>query len=398
MSDKIGKEIPSSLLRALRSLAASQALAAIDTNDGQRRTKVELLRADADCEPIEGPAQVFEAGDSAVLRVTLEGEPSFVSILATDARGITEAIYPRPADPRERLEPGVVFERCMPLASDRAVAQRRTFPESVRVFASSQPLELDLWLTEMTLDQSRSNPARALGALRLASPSIDTVDFEVSPQHCARWLAGSGKVLPSPMPAASGATALTSGEFAELLGDLDDPQTLREAMESLATRLRSVGYVEQSFYRMPGACGVALVTRLERFRDDGRPHEERFLAPDQESSGFDLLEMIRGLFYATPARYRLLVFGITDRPFSFDVDSRLSAPDGDRLLIGGEMTVPTEAQIVPLDDRFTLAVAVYEFRKEDEDEPAQPVAPGLGLDAHLRGAELSELVGGPRGG
>ena len=62
--------------------------------------------------------------------------------------------------------------------------------------------------------------------------------------------------------------------------------------------------------------GIALVTHLERIKSDGSPAEpDRWAAvAGNYSSSADLMNFLRGLFFAKTGHYRLIVFIMQDTP------------------------------------------------------------------------------------
>jgi hypothetical protein len=83
--------------------------------------------------------------------------------------------------------------------------------------------------------------------------------------------------------------------------------TFGEAMNTIAEALYDHGYTEVSYFATRDG-GVALVTRLERFADDGSvlPETERWSSG--EDSKHDLFQMLRNMYFKPRGRYRVFVF------------------------------------------------------------------------------------------
>jgi hypothetical protein len=83
--------------------------------------------------------------------------------------------------------------------------------------------------------------------------------------------------------------------------------TFGEAMNIIAGALYDHGYTEVSYFATRDE-GVALVTRLERFADDGSvlPETERWSSG--EDSKHDLFQMLHNMYFKPRGRYRVFVF------------------------------------------------------------------------------------------
>jgi len=132
-------------------------------------------------------------------------------------------------------------------------------------------------------------------------------------------------------------------------------------VETIVSALERTGYVERSFFRTE-AGGVALVTRLERIKDDGSPlaEGERWPARLQDhGSASDLVRFFRGLFYVDPGRYRVIGFVLQDLPFS-QSSGRITGEEARAWLRTGANTLPREVAERPSGDG-NCTVLVYEF-------------------------------------
>src|SRR5262249_38596515 len=122
-------------------------------------------------------------------------------------------------------------------------------------------------------------------------------------------------------------------------------QRLREIVATITLALEFNGYVERSFLRTE-AGGVALVTRLERINDDGSSavgHNRWSVGQRHPASTYELASFLRGLFYADPGRYRVIVFILQDLPFSQSSQS-ITEKDARAWLRGGANILPPGAR------------------------------------------------------
>jgi hypothetical protein len=119
--------------------------------------------------------------------------------------------------------------------------------------------------------------------------------------------------------------------------------------------------VERSFFRTPGN-GVALITRLERIHDDGSSasDHERWPAGQDRSAG-NIALFLRGLFYADPGRYRVIVFVLEDAPFS-QSSERVTGDQARSWLRSGANILPSETAKRAFTG--TCTALVYEFASD----------------------------------
>jgi hypothetical protein len=165
--------------------------------------------------------------------------------------------------------------------------------------------------------------------------------------------------FPWPPPVASAHYVLPQSLFS-------DRATVGDVATAIISALEHNRYVERSFFRT-AADGVALVTRLERINDDGTSLAGNQRWPSGGSgnrdaapkSAGDLFNILYGLFYADPGRYRIIVFILQDRPFS-QSSRRITDEEAREWLWRGANSLPR-----PIAERSftdgTCTALVYEF-------------------------------------
>jgi len=145
---------------------------------------------------------------------------------------------------------------------------------------------------------------------------------------------------------------------------LEGRASLGQVTASIIAALERQGYVERSFFRT-AADGVALVTRLERINDDGSPAAggERWPAGLQDGgrSTATLGQLLRGLFYVDPGRYRVIVFIVQDAPFS-QSSERITGDQARIWLRSGANVLPRDIAERPFTGSCTALV--YEFASD----------------------------------
>jgi hypothetical protein len=158
--------------------------------------------------------------------------------------------------------------------------------------------------------------------------------------------------FPWPPPASSASYVFPKTAFARF-------PTVGEAASAILSALERSGYVERSFFQTePG--GVALVTRLERIGNDGTPvaGSERW-PPGFKSDPSDLIGFLRGLFFAAPGYYRVIVFILQDLPFT-QSSKEVSGEDAKVWLREGANVLPRQIADRPFGNG-TCTALIYEF-------------------------------------
>ena len=140
--------------------------------------------------------------------------------------------------------------------------------------------------------------------------------------------------------------------------------TLGPVADAIIAALERNGYVERSFFRT-AADGVALVTRLERIKDDGSPPSEGERWPASlkaPSAAYDLAAFLRGLSYVDSGRYRVIVFILQDRPFT-QSSQQITEADARAWLRTGANALPSEVAARSFADGICTAL-IYEFASD----------------------------------
>jgi hypothetical protein len=190
--------------------------------------------------------------------------------------------------------------------------------------------------------------------------------------------------FPWPPPQASSRVVLAAwprGPQMRVFGDIDS---------RLTSALRPKGYVERSYYSVPG--GFALVTRLEQIYSDGRsmPPPARFSAQLLPPSRFS--DYLRALFNADPGFYRVIVFIVTDQG-SAEGAQGPSEADADKWIHDGIDILPSDIASHPLTDGVRCVALIYQFRQSNASNAAKAeLIPKIDPVANLSNAGLWEAL------
>ena len=190
--------------------------------------------------------------------------------------------------------------------------------------------------------------------------------------------------FPWPPPQASSRVLLASWPRGPQMRDFGDIDA------RLTAALQPKGYVERSYYSVPG--GFALVTRLEQIYSDGRsmPPPARFSAQLLPPSRFS--DYIRALFSADPGYYRVIVFVATDLPFSEGAQGA-SQGQADAWIRDGVDMLPATIASRPLTDRVRCAALIYQFRQSNATAADKAeLIPGIDAVLSLTNAGLWQAL------
>jgi hypothetical protein len=81
------------------------------------------------------------------------------------------------------------------------------------------------------------------------------------------------------------------------------------------------------------------------------------------------VEFLKALAMAPPGYYRVIVFVVTDTPFSRS-DSRPTPQEAQHWLDSGVNQLPSSIGSLPYGEDYRTTALIYEFRKRSKDEPA----------------------------
>lgn len=148
---------------------------------------------------------------------------------------------------------------------------------------------------------------------------------------------------------------------------------LGAAAARLEAAFDAAGYVERSYYRVPG--GFALASRAEQIHADASPYPapERW-SVDPEGAGRSFADRLRALFNAPPGHYRVIVFVVTDQDFAA---APRSAPEAEARawVSGGGLRLPSAIAAQPFTAAHYASALIYEFERRSERAPADVRVP-----------------------
>ena len=190
--------------------------------------------------------------------------------------------------------------------------------------------------------------------------------------------------FPWPPPTASASYLLPDNLFAGIT-------SLGGAADAIVSALETRGYVERSFFATP-AGGIALVTRLEHINTDGSSAADPRRWPPAKTVDARLTASLylRGLFFAEPGRYRVIVFILQGPPF-VQSPNEPNKKDAQNWLARGGNVLPPDIAERPFKDGHCEAL-IYEFASEGG--PTAKLIEGSPLTGkqHLEKAGLLALL------
>jgi HEAT repeat protein len=263
---------------------------------------------------------------------------------------------------------------------------------ALRVFVHDPDLEVRVAAADALLAIG-TDPAQG-GALRSAinDYAIDRLQADGLPKIADMW--SSGKIicmesffvtdLPKfwPPPRFSAHEVLPR----PFLGAEADH--LSAVHERLASALGAAGFEDNGLFEVPG--GFALVTRVERIREDGTSSpSSRWTAG--RATPLNLIDYLSVLFLERPGQFRVIAFLVTDLdPHDWQGSGELSEKAARRLELTGGRVLPGNLGALPWKGR-SCHVLIYHFeRKHGGTTVLYPSS--LSTFEHLRKAGLWERL------
>jgi HEAT repeat protein len=187
--------------------------------------------------------------------------------------------------------------------------------------------------------------------------------------------------LPWPPPASSAKGVLPQGFLA-------DAPSLKAALDKTSRALAAVGFDEYGLFETPG--GFALVTRVERIRDDGTSHPGPDRWTNRKLPTVDPVEILRQVFIYKPGQWRMFSFVFTTEE---NFSAGESAPAEEKLrglhLEGGKV-LPEAIGRHPSSGRRCY-VLVYRLEKKLGEGVRVKYDDPLSAEKHLRQAGLGAM-------
>ncbi len=169
---------------------------------------------------------------------------------------------------------------------------------------------------------------------------------------------------------------------------LDFPTTMDEVDYAISRAIDACGYVEKSYYGVPG--GFALVTRLEQIDPrSGQPLDppDRWSADIRWSGRFSIKEYLQALFFGRRGHFRVFVFLITNQPF-YQHDQQVSKAEAEKWLRQGYNRLPSELGRRPYRSEHSCTVLVYEFQTDESGESRLVKLSNFSSHTHLERAGI----------
>ena len=191
-----------------------------------------------------------------------------------------------------------------------------------------------------------------------------------------------------PPPPASAETEIP----AQWIRRAGQPTTLGSVAERLEQALKDARYQRWSYLSVPN--GFALVAQMEQIRPDGTPSPEpaRWSTNLPRAADLNLYQFIRALANAEPGYYRVIVFVVTDQPWS-RTGARPTSQQAEHWLATGDNYLPPAIGALPYEPGFRTTGLVYEFKKASQKTDATFIdtSPTRAED-HLSKAGISERL------
>ncbi len=168
--------------------------------------------------------------------------------------------------------------------------------------------------------------------------------------------------------------------------------SLYDAGEKFVTAFSDAGYLQNSFYSVPG--GFILVTDTEKIDLDGSALEgnARYQMPGSIRD-LSLGRIIRNLFFERPTTmYRYIAVVVSNQPFVTS-EKQLKIDEAKTVVQHGITNLTDRAKNVPFSKDFKVTALIYEYENRGVNYDLDFVAPGrINPAIHLKKTNLGFTV------
>jgi len=186
--------------------------------------------------------------------------------------------------------------------------------------------------------------------------------------------------FPWPPPNPSAQTLLDQDYFSS-------SHNLKDVDNTLVHALKSLGYSDLAYYYVPD--GFALVTKIEQMNDKGETLSEpaRWSAHVKPLTKLSWSQYLRSLFFSTPGYFRIIVFVVTDKPFTSS-GKRVGRETASQWLYYGLNVLPYEIGSRKLTDDYRCTALIYEYKKPESDDAILDLPGIISGDEHLERSKI----------
>jgi hypothetical protein len=168
-----------------------------------------------------------------------------------------------------------------------------------------------------------------------------------------------------------------------------DKTTLLGVAEKLESALGIAGFETWKYSSVPH--GFALVTQIEQTLPDGTPRGERFRTDLPSLSDLSFVEFLIALARAPSGYYRVIVFVVTDTPFSRG-ETGPTEDEARRWLDTGLNKLPASFSELTYGPDYRTTALIYQFKTLSK-QPATLVSPSLASGrTHLERAHIWDAL------
>jgi hypothetical protein len=167
---------------------------------------------------------------------------------------------------------------------------------------------------------------------------------------------------------------------------------LSDVAGKLEGALQDAGYETWRYSSVPR--GFALVAQIEQIKPDGTPRsgKERFRTDLPSLSDMTFVEFLKALARAPPGYYRVIVFVVTDTPFSW-ADKKPTENEAKHWLDVGLNQLPKSMGVLTYGEDYRTTALIYEFKKPSKNDSATFVPKSLESGkSHLEKARIWDAL------
>jgi hypothetical protein len=168
--------------------------------------------------------------------------------------------------------------------------------------------------------------------------------------------------------------------------------TLKDVNSILSHALNYCGYSEVSYYYIPN--GFAMVTRIEQIDEDGTSLDDADRWSVETSFGkLSWKKYLKSLFFSTPGYFRIIVFVVTDQPFTTSGE-KVSKDAATKWLHKGLNVLPKEIGKVNFTSDYNCTALIYEFKKPESEDAFLLLPSSVTGSTHLKKSKIIDRLKG----
>lgn len=170
-----------------------------------------------------------------------------------------------------------------------------------------------------------------------------------------------------------------------------DSKKLEDVDDILVKALNHLKYSERAYFYIPN--GFALVTRIEQINENGEslPPPDRWSVKTKSMTKLSWYSYIKTLFFSTPGYFRIIVFIVTNKPFTSS-GKKINNSTASNWLNSGLNVLPEKIKRKKFSSDYNCTALIYEFKKPESKEAYLLTPSSITADDHLQKSKIMDAL------